>query len=370
MKTSDYDTPALVLDIAAVEQNIHKMSDYFSGKKAALRAHTKIHKSPFIAHMQIEAGSRGITCAKLGEAETMVQSGIKDILIANEITSDFKVERLARLARYCDMKVAVDSLENAKQLSAAADKTGSRIGVLVDLNLGGTKELDGILDRCGIPPGPDVVKLAKETEKLKGIEFRGLMGYEGSIFNFRSLKDIDSETRISLCKKALSLLVESRDLVEDAGLNVSIVSAGGTMTYNIAGEFPGVTEVQAGMYALMDVTYRRFGMDFEFGVSVLSRVVSKPRAEKLILDAGGTAISIDAGLPWVKNHSNLKVTEVNAEHTHVQVLDENTDLIVGDSLELLPTNLDTLTCLHDKYIVSRKGEVEMILGIPARGKFQ
>ena len=370
MKLSDYDTPALVLDMEALEHNIKRMSEYFHGKKATLRAHTKIHKSPFVAHMQIEAGSKGITCAKLGEADVMIQSGIKDVLIANEITSAFKIERLVRLARYSDLKVAVDTVDNAKQISSAAKSVGSKVGVLVDVNLGATTDLDGILDRCGVPPGQEAVNLAKEVSRLDGIELRGLMGYEGSIFNYRSMKDIDSEARISLCKQALSHLIETRDLVQDAGMQVEIVSGGGTMTYDIAGEYPGVTEVQAGMYALMDATYRRFGMDFEFAVSILGRVVSRPRKSKIILDVGGTAISTDAGLPWVKNRPDLRVIEVNAEHTHIVTDQPDANLMVGDVAELLPTDVDTLTCLHDRYVGVRKGDVEMEIGIPVRGKFQ
>ena len=362
MNLLDYDTPALVLDIEVAERNIRRMGEYFRGKKAHLRPHVKVHKSPFLAHKQIAAGAMGITCAKLSEAEVMANSGIDDVLIANEIIGGDKLSRLANLAKSCRVTVLVDDLINAKQMSKIASEMNSKIGVLVELNLG--SNLSGILDRCGVLPGQPVVEIAREVAKLKNIEFRGLMGYEGSLRKFT-----DFESKATAVKNALGRLVESKDLVQDAGLNVGEVSCGGTWSYNIASEIPGVTEIQAGSYVFMDTTYQKNGINFEFALTVLTRVISRPRPEKIVVDAGLKTISADSGLPTVKTMPEVECIGLNAEHGHFK-LGRESNLGVDQRIELLPTHVDTTVCLHDNYVVVRRGDVEMILEIACRGKLQ
>jgi D-serine deaminase-like pyridoxal phosphate-dependent protein len=165
-------------------------------------------------------------------------------------------------------------------------------------------------------------------------------------------------------------VIETKDLLEDSGLNVDVVSCGGTMSYNIAGEFPGVTEVQAGSYVFMDTTYLQHGINFEISLTLLTRVVSRPRPDKIIVDAGLKAISADHGLPSVKGRRELELMALNAEHGHIRVTGPSSSLERGDRLELLPSHVDTTVCLHDRYVVTRRGEVEMTLEIPGRGKLE
>ncbi len=356
-------TPALLLDMDAVERNIKKMAEYFHGKKATHRPHVKVHKSPFIAHKQISAGANGITCAKVSEAEVMAYSGINDIMIANEIVDSEKLMRVARLAKLCNLSVLVDDLDNAKQLSEIASKEKSMVGVLLELNLG-TKQA-GILDRCGVVPDNRAVHLAGELARLRNIEFRGLMGYEGSPRNI-----LDPDLRRDAVKNALTTLVETRDGIEDSGVEVGVVSCGGTMTYNISSQFPGVTEVQAGSYAVMDTTFRRFGIDFELALTVMTTVISKPRPEKIIVDAGLKSISSDHGLPDVKDRPDMEVIGLNVEHGHIQLGGLAGGAERGDRLELLTSHGDTTVCLYDNYLVTRGGEYDMTLEIAGRGKVQ
>jgi 3-hydroxy-D-aspartate aldolase len=362
VNATKYDTPALMLDMDALERNIGRMADYFRGKKAKLRPHVKGHKSPFIAQMQIIAGAAGVTCATMKEAEVMVQSGINDVFIANEILDEEKIQMLAKLARYSSIKVAVDSERNAKQISNAASRRMSKIGILIDVNLGGQTGFEGILDRCGLPPGPSVATLANEVSRMKNLEFKGLMGYEGGLRKFP-----EYERRKAACERALTLLIETRDLVSDSGLSVDTVSCGGTRSYNIAGEFPGVTEVQAGSYVFMDETYRRFGLGFEIASTVSASVISNPKAHKVITDAGLKAISMDQGLPLVKDKPEWEVTDLNAEHGHIIVKRVDEVIDVGQTVELVPTHIDTTVCLHDSYLLVRDGKFEMRLGVAARG---
>ena len=366
---SEIDTPALIIDIETAEKNIRTMREFIASKKTKLRAHTKIHKSPFLAHMQIAGGSSGITCAKVGEAEVMVQGGISDILIANEIVGRRKTERLANLARFCDLKVAVDDLDNAKDISKAAGESGSEVGVLVDVNLSsggsfGDKNLRGMLNRCGVPPGNAAVDLAVAISKLPNLRLKGVMGYEGGLPDYPTREQSDSVARDSI-----ELLVKTKEAIEDRGIDAKTVSCGSSTSYKVAASVPGVTELQAGSYILMDTYHHRFSPEFDYALWVEAQVISLPNPRRAIVDAGGTAISGDAGLPELRvARPDLKVIELNAEHVHLEM--EAGLLRRGDRVQLVPSNIDTTTCLHDNYIVTRKGEVEMLLPVAARGKFQ
>ena len=362
MNPDRIDTPALLLDLEALDRNIQRMGNYFRGRKASLRPHVKVHKSPFIAHKQLRAGAKGITCAKVSEAEVMAQSGIDDILVANEIVGDDKLRRLARLARECRILVTVDDIENGRQLSLAASQEEATIGVLVDTNL--SSGLAGILDRCGVPAGPTAAKLCSQISELKNLEFKGLMGYEGGLRKFPEFA-----ARKLAAQSALARLIETKEMVEGNGLDVQIVSCGGTMSYNIAGELPGITEVQAGSYVFMDATYQKFGLDFETALTVLATVISRPRPEKIIIDTGLKAISADSGLPLVKEKTELECIGLNAEHGHIKAQSE-IDVHTGQQLELIPTHVDTTVCLHDNYLMTRGDEAIGTLEIPGRGKLQ
>jgi len=363
MTDMQIDTPALVLDVDILDRNVARMAEYLRGRKTKLRPHVKVHKSPVLAKKQISAGAIGITVAKVGEAEVMAQSGIDDILIANEIVGEQKLTRLARIAKGCKLQVAVDNLENAKQISHFAAQEGSNIGVIVELNLG--SNLEGILDRCGVSPGKSATVLVSEIAKLKNIEFRGLMGYEGALRKFT-----DANKKRAAIESALGLLVETKDLVKDAGFEVPIVSCGGTMSYDISSGFPGVTEIQAGSYVFMDATYLRSGIDFELSLTLLSTVVSRPHANKAIVDAGYKAISADHGLPLIKDRPEMEVISLNAEHGHISTHKQEIDCAIADKLELIPTHVDTTVCLHDNYVLTQDGVVKGNLEIPCRGKLQ
>jgi D-serine deaminase-like pyridoxal phosphate-dependent protein len=200
---------------------------------------------------------------------------------------------------------------------------------------------------------------------LANVEFRGLMGYEGSLRKFH-----DRESMKTGALTALSRLVETRDLLEDSGLSVAVVSCGGTMSYNIASEVRGVTEIQAGSYIFMDTTYSKYGIDFDYALTILTGVVSTPRPDKVITDAGLKAISTDHGLPSVKGRPELECTALNSEHGHFQYVKQGNRLKPGDTIEVFPSRADTTVCLHDSYVLARRGEVERSLEIACRGKLQ
>jgi len=353
----EIETPALLIDLDAMEDNIEKMAKYFGGVKSSLRAHTKTHKSPTIAQRQINAGSRGICCQKLGEAEVMANHGIRDILITSEVVDPEKIQRLVRLARSHDVKVVVDNLKVAKATSEAARREGVRQGVIV--------EIDVRRKRCGVMPGEPTVAFVKKIMEFEGLDFRGLMGYEGPFFDIP-----DFEKRKAAAHEVLHSLKETVDMVESEGIVVQDVSAGSTSTHSVAGEYPKVTEIQAGSYVFMDSTYKKLGgLDFDCALTLLATVISRPIPERVVVNTGWKAITQEFGMPSVKDNEDAKVYHMSEEHGIIRV-DPTSKIDVGDKLELIPSHCCTTVNLHDQYYGVRKGKVEVIWPILARGKFQ
>jgi D-serine deaminase-like pyridoxal phosphate-dependent protein len=355
------DTPALLIDIEKMEYNIEKMADFFKDKKANLRPHIKTHKCPTLSQKQIEAGAIGITCAKVSEAEVMSRSGINNILIANQIIGDQKINRLVSLAQNTKIIVAVDNYENAKNISDVAIRDRVKIGILVEVNIGN--------NRCGVFPGEPALVLVKKFEKLKGLEFCGLMGYEGFTVFIKSFKERESEA-----KKAIKKLVDTKKLIEKNHLKCSIVSCGATGTYNISGTIPGITEIQAGSYATMDGKYsgiEYIGEEFKQALTLLATIISRPTSERAIIDVGMKAITMEFGMPKIKRYSEkAKIYKLAEEHGYIELENiSNKSFKIGDKIEIIPSHGCTTINLHEKFYGIRNDIVETIWPIEARGKF-
>jgi D-serine deaminase-like pyridoxal phosphate-dependent protein len=348
------DTPALLIDLDALERNIAKMAEFFSHFDASLRPHTKTHKTPQIARKQIEAGAIGVTCAKVGEAEAMVAGGIQDILVANQVVTETKLARLASLARQARLTVAIDDAANLAQMSEVAGKYGATIGVLVEVNIG--------MDRCGVEPGEPALALARKALGAKGIEFRGLMGYEGHSVMIPVKSD-----RAVTAGKAIDLLVGTKDYLQSHGVEVAVVSGGGTGTFDMSGPRNGMTEIQAGSYVTMDAKYQSVGMPFEPALTVLTTIISRPTPDRAVADAGMKAVTFEFGVPQPVNQPGLTALKLAEEHTILSVNDG--DPRPGQKIELLPSHGCTTINLHDRYFCLRNGIVECVWEITARGKF-
>ena len=350
------DTPALAIDLDALERNLRRMADFFAPLPCALRPHAKTHKCVEIARRQIELGAVGITCAKLGEAETMADGGIPDILIANQVTAPGKLTRLARLAGRCTLTVAIDDLENANAIAAAAREAGTRAGVLVEVDTG--------MGRCGLAPEPGAVaRFCRRVADLNGLSFRGLMGYEG-----HAVLVEDPDERRAKAEKAARLLLECAAAVRDAGLQVTVVSAGGTGTYDTTGRLDGITEIQAGSYCLMDARYRRVRPEFDNALFLIATVVSRPTAERVVLDCGMKAITREFGLPIVLDPPGLELVHLSEEHGACRAAQPTCALRPDDQVRLLPTHCCTTVNLHGRYWVVRDGRLVETWPIAARGR--
>jgi D-serine deaminase-like pyridoxal phosphate-dependent protein len=355
MKKYEIPTPALVVDLPAMQRNIERMAAYFAGRTCGVRPHFKAHKTPEIARRQLAAGScTGITCATIGEAEELVDAGIAtEILIANEIVGPGKAARAAALARRADLIVAVDSDFALDDIASAAKAAGVTIGVLVDVNVG--------LPRCGIAPGEPAVALAKRAEAADGVVLRGAMGYEGHVMTIR-----DRPEREERATRAMERLLSTVRMMRESGLRCDIVSAGGTCTYDITGAMEGITEIQPGTYALMDSTYTYDDLPFEQAFTVLGTVMSRPRPEQIAADCGHKACSIDHGNPPVKDLDGASVMFLSDEHATIAVPAESR-IAPGDMIELWPSHIDPTINLHDRMYAVDVDDVVDVWPIAARG---
>jgi len=355
MKRHEIPTPALVVDLDAMERNIRRMADFYANSSCKLRPHFKAHKTPAIARRQLAAGDcTGLTCATVGEAEVVIDEGLTDdVLIANEVVGPGKAARVAKLARRADMKVAVDSEAGLEDLAGAARAEGVEVGVLVDVNVG--------LPRCGVAPGEPALALARLVERAEGVRLRGLMGYEGHVVGLEARSE-----REARAAKAMARLLDTARLLREAGLQCDTVSAGGTGTYDITGRIEGITEVQAGSYVLMDTAYAKLDIPFELAFSILTTVLSRPRPEQCATDGGLKACAVDHGNPSVKDIEGVSVMFLSDEHASIALPPESS-IAVGDRIELWPSHIDPTINLHDALYALEGDEVVEVWPVAARG---
>jgi D-serine deaminase-like pyridoxal phosphate-dependent protein len=360
MSKWDLDTPALLIDLPVIEKNLKKMADFFSGKEINIRPHVKTYKAtPELAKLQLEYGAIGLTCAKLSEAEALVNGGITDILIANQIVGQRKIQRLISLAARAKMMVAVDNLKNVAALSNAAVDAGVSLGALIEVNIGHK--------RAGVAPFEPALELARVIINAPGIEFMGLMGYDGHC----TLK-VDEKERESLSLKANKLLVQTKKFIEDAGISVPVVSASGTFTYRFAAEIPGITDIQAGTYLLMDTAFIEHGVrEFECALSVLTTVSSRPtypnEVDLAIIDLGRKSISPMLGIPEVKGPAGATLFSLSQEHGRVSLEGKAKSLEIGDKVEIWVRDTNGTINLFNKFYAIRNDVVEAVWRIPVCG---
>ena len=349
-------TPALIVDVAALDRNIARMAAFFAAGPCRLRPHFKAHKTPEIARRQLAAGSCvGVTCATVDEAEVAAEL-CDDLLIANEVVSPDKCARVAALAREIAVTVAIDSAAGDQTLASASRAAGVPIGVLVDVNVG--------QGRCGVEPGDAAVALARTAVATEGLTLRGVMGYEGHLQPLR-----DRDEREARARAAMHELVGTACRIRDDGIPCQVVSSGGTGTYDISGRVDGVTEIQAGSYALMDTDYGSVGVPFEQAFFVLGTIVSRPSPQRCVADCGHKSMTKDHGHPSVTGVAGAIVTALNDEHAVIAVPASCT-LSVGDRVQLTPSHTDPTVNLHDVFYAVDGERVIDVWPISARGYAQ
>lgn len=348
-KRDELVTPALILDLEIVRKNLALMSERMKTTPSKLRAHIKVHKSPDIARMQIEAGAIGVGTATLWEAIVMARSGIQDVFVINEVVGSEKAQAAALLAREVSLKVAVDDPANVKELSNAAQKASSVIGCMVEVDTG--------MQRCGVASPEEALGLARQITGLPGLKFDGLTGYEGHC----SL-EFDEVKRERMERKAMDYLVGVADLLRKNGLPCPIVSAAGTGTWELTANHPGITEIQPGSYATMDNYHARLEPRFKQATTVLATVISR-RSTRIVTDAGAKTVGADLA---VLRDYGYPVFRYDEEHG-IFSIDSSCPLKVGDKVELLIGYTPFAVNYFDVYHVVEDGRVVDIWPIIPRG---
>jgi D-serine deaminase-like pyridoxal phosphate-dependent protein len=350
---SELDTPTLLLDRGASDRNLAKMAAFFRDRPVKLRPHFKNHKCVTLAKRQLAAGAVGMTCAKVGEAEVLVEHGFQDVLVANQVVGEAKLARLARLATRARIAVAVDHGDQAVAISTAAVAAGTIVHVLVEVDIG--------MGRCGVQPGAPARELARRVNELPGVRFAGLQAYEGHLVNL-----LDRAERTERARAAMQQAVDTRRMLEAAGLPVACVSGSSSATYDSTGTMAGVDEIQAGTYATMDWQYHRLVPEFEVALSVLVRVISRPGPDKAVLDVGVKGAGSEFGVPTIRDFPGVEIPFFLAEeHTVVRNVP---DWSIGQVLHLIPSHACTTCNLYRELVVHEQGRVVEIWPIEASGR--
>lgn len=352
----DLDTPALLLDLDAARRNIGRMAQFFAHRPCKLRPHFKNHKCTSLMREQLGPGTVGVTCAKLGEAEVLVEAGFDDILIANQVVGPRKVERLLALPQTATVRVAVDSEANCRELSELSARAGRVVGCLVEVDIG--------MGRCGVPPGTSALELARLVDSLPGLRFDGLQGYEGHTVMLQ-----DASERRAATQGAVSRLLETATLIEAEGLPVAIVSGGGTGTYDITGVMEGMDEIQAGTYVTMDCKYQTIRPEFEVALSVLATCISAPASGRAVLDVGVKGVGAEFGPPIIRDRPDIEIRSFRSEeHCFLTVAGDLP--AVGEKLQVIPSHACTTCNLYRWLHVHQQGRVVAVWPIEGAGRLQ
>jgi D-serine deaminase-like pyridoxal phosphate-dependent protein len=363
---AEIDTPALVIDLDAMERNIARLAAFATTTGVKLRPHAKTHKSADIGRLQVAAGAVGLCCQKVSEAEAMVAGGIADVLVSNEVFGARKLDRLAALSRRARVAVCADNVEAIEAIAAAAARSGVPITTLVEIDVGA--------NRCGVAPGEPAVALARLIASRPSLSFGGLQAYQGRAQHLRTLGE-----RRAAIDHAIEATRRTVELLKAAGLPPAIVGGAGTGTYDLEGSSGVYTELQAGSYVFMDADYARNKRAdgrpydaFEHALYVIASVMSLPVPERAVIDAGLKTCSTDAGMPEPRGIDGAAYIRPSDEHGIIDLSKSNRRLALGERVALIPSHCDPTVNLHDWYVGVRgygtaSAHVERVWPVAARG---
>ncbi|MEW5924436.1 MAG: alanine racemase [Candidatus Zixiibacteriota bacterium] len=359
---NDIDTPAILIEKSIMENNISNMQRIAANNGVNLRVHIKTHKIPELAKMQLKAGAVGIAVAKLGEAEIMVEAGVKDIQIANIITGPIKIKRLLRLHRKCFLQVGVDSEYNVRELATAFEKSRRTLDVLIIINTG--------LNRCGLDNDRRIIKLADYCRSLKGIRLVGLMAHAGHAYAASTKEQIRKIGRFEGER-----LVEIASALRNCGHKIEVVSVGSTPTARYCSEVKGVTELRVGNYIFNDVAQVTLQIisDTSCAATILSSIISRPSVGRLIIDAGSKALALDRGAhgsDLISGYGRIvggggNIARLSEEHGIIEKPSKK--FKVGDRIRIIPNHICTVMNLFDYAYLVDGQKVLKKLEIAARG---
>jgi D-serine deaminase-like pyridoxal phosphate-dependent protein len=342
------------------------MSEFVRHAGVRLRPHSKTHKSPVIAARQMALGAVGVCCQKVSEAEVLVEGGIGDVFIANEVAGAGKLDRLAALALRARIAVCVDDIDNVAEIEAAAARAGASVDVLVEIDVGGR--------RCGTQPGAPAARIAEAVARSPHLRFAGLQAYHGSAQHVREARE-----RSAQIARAVEAVKETQAALKAVGLVAATVTGAGTGTYENEAASTVYTELQAGSYIFMDADYARNKRGngepfdtFEHALFVQATVMSVRSPDRLVIDAGLKAFAIDSGMPAPWRMPGAIYHRPSDEHGVIDASACAERPRRGDKVLLVPGHCDPTVNLHDWYVGVRglgtaEARVESVWPVAARG---
>jgi D-serine deaminase-like pyridoxal phosphate-dependent protein len=378
MQVAELDTPVFVVDLDVLEQNVSAMADHARQFGVALRPHAKTHKTVEVARLQLDAGAVGLTLAKIGEVEGLLDGRtaagqpllLQDVLLAFPIVGREKLGRLLELAQRVRVTVSLDSPDAASQLGEAAAAHGTSIGILVEVDTGGR--------RCGVLPGQPMLDLARHVAGTPGLTLRGIMTHEGHAYG------ATPETLREISQQAGRVMVELGQTLRADGHEAPVISVGSTPSARHIAEVPGVTEVRPGTYVFQDYNQIRLGVATEAvcAGTVHATVIARPAPDRAVVDAGTKAVAADRGMVGgvtpvqqegygcVKGQPGWQFARASEEHGVLlrQGDGHADDLRVGDRVELIPNHICPAVNLYDRLVVQRGGVVQGSWVVAARGR--
>lgn len=366
MDISQLDTPALIVDLDVMKNNMRAMQSRVDELGLALRPHTKAHKIPAIAQMQVDAGAMGICTAKLGEAHVMAEGGIKDILITTPIAGSKKIQRLIAMHQQHPDCRFIQVIDHSYHVTAIA-RAARAVGLVVQLMI----EVESGQQRCGVEVGDELVELIEAIQATDGVNYAGIQAYSGHLQHIKGYEQRNTQARSAV----LSVFEFIDNVLKPKGLEPSIVSGGGTGTY-AAYQGLGFTEIQAGSYLFMDAAYQVIGdensdtSNHQFGAAlkVLSTVISMPKEKRAVVDAGMKCLSIDLGMPKVEKSDVIRYQTGGDEHGILHLEKGSAPLEMGQQVILIPSHCDTTLNNFDTLYAVQDGQVVESWIIEGRGR--
>jgi len=361
MPIGEVDTPSLVVELDAFEHNLQRMSELVSSAGVRLRAHAKTHKCAAIAKRQMALGAVGVCCQKVSEAEALVDAGVTNVLLSNQVVGTRKIHRLADLATRGHIAVCVDDAGNVVELSTAASAAAIELDVLVEIDVGA--------GRCGVEPGPAALTVAQQVAAAKGLRFAGIQAYHGSAQHIRdhgargtAIADVVVKTQLTV------------ELLAANGLQCETVAGAGTGSFEFEAASGVYNELQCGSYVFMDADYAQnldaqgqYISQFQHSLFVLATVMSTAKPDRAVIDAGLKSMAFDSGLPTVREPAGADYSHPSDEHGRIDPGSSNVKLELGDRVQLIPGHCDPTVNLHDWLVAVRDGVVEEVWRVDARG---
>jgi D-serine deaminase-like pyridoxal phosphate-dependent protein len=378
MQVAELDTPAFVIDLDVLDRNVQGMAAHAARFGVALRPHAKTHKCVEVARMQLGAGAIGLTLAKIGEVEALLDGAgdgegplpLQDVLLAFPIVGQEKLARLLDLGKRLTVTVSLDSPDAASQIGEAAAAHGTRVGILVEVDTGGR--------RCGVLPGQPTLDLARHIAGTPGLTLLGIMTHEGHAYG------ATPDTLREVSQQAGRVMVELGQMLRADGHETPVISVGSTPSARHIAEVPGITEVRPGTYVFQDYNQIRLGVatEADCAATVHATVIARPTPDRAVLDAGTKAVAADRGMVGgvtpvqqegygcVKGQPGWMFARASEEHGVLERRGDShaDDLHVGDRVELIPNHICPAVNLYDRLIVQRGGSVQGSWAVAARGR--